>query len=489
MAHLTDLRELIAALESLGDLKRIDREVSADLEAAAITRLSYERQTPAPLFENVAGVEPGFRLFGAPAAFSAAPGKPLARMALSLGMPAETTAAELVDRLARVRDLPPVPPKEIARADAACKQHVLTGDAATLDRFPVPRVHEQDGGRYANTWGVIIAQTPDGSWTNWSIARIMMIDGKHMTGMVSVHQHIGMVWQQWATLGKPMPYALVQGGDPAIPVIGGMAIPAEADEAGFIGALYGEPIEVVKAELSDLLVPASAEIVIEGHLSVERSGVEGPFGEFAGYVPDETSMEPVYTVEAITHRSDPIWPIAPEGRPVDEYHTVTGTGYAAEILAALRVAALPVTSVWCPPRAAAHWTVITVPADWRDALPGLDTQEFTHRIGKVLRRTRSGRMAPTIFVLDDDIDPANDHDLLWAVATRIHAPHRAEPWFGPIQPLMMSHTDIERHIGHGSVVVHDGLHAAPGAGRMPHSSFAQAYPADIRQRVLAHWDD
>ncbi|MBF9068981.1 UbiD family decarboxylase [Streptacidiphilus fuscans] len=484
-----DLREYIAALEAIGDLTRVRREVSWDLEAAAITRLGCERTAPASLFENVAGVEPGFRLLGGPAALSSVPGKPLARVALSLGLSPDLTPAQLVDHLVETRDLPPVPPKLVSRDEAPCKQNVLTGDDATLDRFPVPRVHEQDGGRYANTWGVLVARTPDGGWTNWSIARVMMIDGKHMTGMVTLPQHIALVWQEWVKIGKPMPYALVQGGDPAIPVVGGISIPEGMDDAGYIGALYGEPLEVVTCELSDLKVPASAEIVIEGHLSVERTAVEGPFGEFAGYIPLETALQPVYTVECITHRDDPIWPIVPEGRPVDEYHTVTGTGIAAEVLHDLRAAGLPITTAWSPLRAATHWLVVTVPENWRELLPGVDSQEFTHRIGKVVNEeARTGRLNSRIFVFDDDIDPADDADLLWALATRIHPTQRAETWNGFVFPLLHCYLDSEREAATGPVVVHDGLEPARGQGRMPQSSFAEAYPAHIRQRVLDHWD-
>ena len=324
MSHPSDLREHIKALEALGDLDRIETEVDWNLEAAAHTRYSTEHHLPAPLFEKVTGVADGFRILGAPAALSSAPGKPFARVALSIGLPPEATGRQIVDHLVATRHRPGVPPKTVSRGEAAVKQNVLLGDDADLNRFPVPFVHEGDGDRYVNTYGVIIAQTPDGSWTNWSIARIMMVDGKHMTGLVIHPQHIAQIWQQWADLGRPMPYALVQGGDPAIPYVGGIPIGDGVAEADYIGALIGEPLAVVKAELSDLLVPASAEIVIEGHLSVERTGVEGPFGEFAGYIPSETSLQPVYSVEAITYRDDPIWPLVAEGKPTDDFHTVTG---------------------------------------------------------------------------------------------------------------------------------------------------------------------
>src|SRR4029078_1963418 len=150
-----------------------------------------------------------------------------------------------------------------------------------------------DGGCYPNTWGVIVAQTPDGRWTNWSISRIMMIDDRHMTAFFLHQQNIGMFGAEWKKLGKPMPFAVVQGGDPGVPMIGGMPIPADVDEGSFLRTLYGEPVEVVKCETIDLDVPATAEVVIEGHLSITRDATEGPYAEFHGYALRRASRGPV----------------------------------------------------------------------------------------------------------------------------------------------------------------------------------------------------
>ena len=205
------------------------------------------------------GVEPGFRLLGAAGALSSDRRHPLARVALSLGLSHDVTARELVEHLAAAHGKAPIPPKLISADEAPCKQNILLGEEATLDRFPIPLVHQDDGGRYVNTWGIIVASTPDGRWTNWSISRIMMIDGRHMTGLFLPQQHIGMIWAEWEKIGKPMPFAVVQGGDPGVPMIGGMPIPADVDEGSFLGTLYGEPVEVVKCETIDLDVPATAE--------------------------------------------------------------------------------------------------------------------------------------------------------------------------------------------------------------------------------------
>jgi 4-hydroxy-3-polyprenylbenzoate decarboxylase len=234
MARIADLREYLQVLESLGDIDRIDRPVSAVLEAAAITRRSTEQGRPAPLFDNVEGAPTGFRLLGAPGALSSDRRYPLARVALSLGLSHDATAKDVVEHLAAVHGKAPIAPKLVSAESAPCKQNILLGAEATLDRFPIPQIHPDDGGRYLNTWGVIVARTPDGRWTNWSISRIMMINNRQMTGLFLPQQHIGMIWAEWEKIGKPMPFAVVQGGDPGVPMVGGMPIPEEVDEGNHL---------------------------------------------------------------------------------------------------------------------------------------------------------------------------------------------------------------------------------------------------------------
>jgi UbiD family decarboxylase len=486
MARIKDLREYLSVLESLDDVEHIDRRVSAVLEAAAITRWSTEQRRPAPLFDNVEGVEPGFRLLGAAGALSSVRRHPLARVALSLGLSHDVTARELVEHLAAAHGQAPIPPKLVSTDTAPCKQNILLGEEATLDRFPIPLVHEDDGGRYVNTWGIIVASTPDRRWTNWSISRIMMLDGRRMTGLVLPQQHIGMIWAEWEKLGKPMPFAVVQGGDPGVPMIGGMPIPADVDEGTFLGTLYGEPVEVVKCETVDLDVPATAEVVIEGHLSITRDATEGPYAEFHGYALPETSPEPVYTIEAITFRDNPIWPVTSTGRPPDDSQIAPALGVSAELVALLRNEGLPITTAWLLVDTACHWMIITAPRHWRDVLPGTSTAEFVHRIGELMSTNRVGHMCPVTYVLDDDIDPTNMSDVLWALGTRIHPNLRQEHWPVPILPWYQCYTEEERHTGRGPIVVHDGLLPPVGDGRAHPATFDTLYPPEIRERVLAH---
>ncbi|GAA3168717.1 MULTISPECIES: UbiD family decarboxylase [Streptomyces] len=485
MAYLKDLREYLAALDELGDVRTIDRPVDPHLEVGAIIRRSYETQAPAPLFTNIEGTAPGYRLLGAPGALSSAPGRPLARIALSLGLAPDSTARQIIEALAAARTLEPIAPVLVETGPA--KENVLLGADATLDRFPTPLLHDGDGGPYVNTWGTIIARTPDGSFTNWSIARIMMIDGKHMTGLVVHPQHIAYVWQQWADLGKPMPFALVQGGPPVLPFVSGMPLPDGVEESGFIGGLLGEPLELVQCETVDLQVPATAEIVIEGYLSPEKTGVEGPMGEYSGYRPNETSMQPVYTIEAITHRDQPIWPTVVEGEPVDEFHTATGLTLAAQALSDLRAAGLPVSTAWMPFEAASHMLIVSIAADWRDQLPDVGTEELTRRVHEVLSEQRYALLLPRIFVFDDDVDSANVGELMWAMATRVHPTGRRFIRHGLALPLVACYTPEERHAADGDHVTYDALLPAADQGREPRSSFRHIFPQEVQDRVLANW--
>jgi len=485
MKRIKDIRAYIEILRGLGDIHEIDREVDPYLEMAAVTRRGYDLHSPAPLFTHVRGSKPGLRAMGAPASVSSIVGKPAARVALSIGLSEGASWLDIVECLAQSRKANPVLPRRIKTAPF--KENVLYGKDATLDIFPIPYLHEGDGGPYCNTWGTVVARTPDESWTNWSIARIQKLDGHTMTGYVQAPQHLGIIWEEWQEIEKPMPFALVQGCEPALPIVSSMPLPDHVDEADYLGGHFGEPIEVVRCETIDLDVPASAEIVIEGHVSPERNTTEGPFGEYPGYIATETSMQPLFHVECITYRNQAIWPFVPEGRPIDEYHTAVGVAASAEALALMRGAKLPVTTVWSPLETATHWLFVTVPFNWRELLPGASSEQFTERIASVIWGAKFGAGFPIIFVLDDDIDPSNPTDYLWALATRCHPTKRFLISEGPFVPLMACYTDEERRHHATDRIAHDCLLPALGQGRLRHSSFDGAYPEEIRRRVLENW--
>ncbi|WP_213739858.1 UbiD family decarboxylase [Bradyrhizobium sp. dw_411] len=488
--QLTDLRQYIEALRRLGEIQEIDAPVSLDLELGAIIRRCYETGAPAPLFKAFSDHPPGFRILGAPAGASRQPGRQLVRVATSLGLPPAISGTEIVETIAASLNLPPIDP--VVVEDAPCFENVTTGDDVDLNRLPVPLLHHGDGGRYLNTWGCIVARTPDGSWTNWSIARMMLVDGRRLSGIVAPQQHVGMVAKVWAEIGKPMPFALALGVEPAIPFVCGMPLPDYVNESGRLGALLGRPVKTVRCRTVDLEAPASAEILIEGHLHLDELVQEGPMGEFAGYVPLEPTMRrPVYRVSAISHRNEAILPVVAAGEPVEENHTAWGIPSAAQILHDLRATGLAVTTAWMPLQAALHWLVVTMPRDWRRRSGIAASKELCERIGKTVFASKAGSVVPKIIVLNDDVDPTNTDELVWAFATRCH-PFTGHAMFDHIEaaPLLAYLRKSEKMSGSTGKVVYNCLPPDEWGEALPiRASFRHGYPADIVERVKARWGE
>lgn len=200
-----------------------------------------------------------------------------------------------------------------------------------------------------------MVRTPDGKWTNWSIARAMLLDGKRMTGVIAQYQHNGMIYKMWRERGEPVPFALVQGAEPASLFVGGMPLDYGVDEVVYLGGLFGEPLELVRCKTVDLEVPATAEIIVEGHVSIDETASEGPMGEYHGYLRDEKYNFPVYHISAITYRDNPILPVTSAGNPVEEDHTAAGVPFSAVCLQHLRDEGLPVAAAWSPKQPSTCW--------------------------------------------------------------------------------------------------------------------------------------
>lgn len=486
MNHFRSLRDYIEALRALGEIQEIDAEVDWNLEMGAIVQRSYELRTAAPLFNRIRGIEPGFRALGAPAGMSRTNG--LARIALSLGRPASATGRELVDGLAQAHGRQPIPPR--CAPDGPCKEHKLIGEAVDLERLPAPVIHDGDGGRYVNTWGSVIVRTPDGHWTNWSIARIMLAGKNRLTGLVLPRQHLGMIYAQWKKLGRPMPFALAIGTAPAIPFVSAMPLADGVNEADFIGAYLGEPVDVVDCETVDLQVPATSEIVLEGTVSVTETVSEGPIGEYTGYLArGHGAPQPVFEVTAMTYRDQPILPVVASGEPIEENHTCWGLAISAQVLWELREAGFPVTACFSPFQSAANWLVVTVPESYCGQAVA---EGLVHRLAEVVFRSRAGALIPKVILLGDDVDPANFEEVVWALAVRCH-PERGQFLFPDqeVMPLLTFLTRAEREKRRGTKVIYHGLPLddLPPEQRPRRSSFRHGVPPAMQEKVLREWRD
>lgn len=221
-----------------------------------------------------------WRILGAPNSLRSDPTQKYGRLARHLGLRPSATIKEILDKMVASKTANPIPPVTVE--NGPCKEFRLTPDQFDLTTLPAPLLHQSDGGKYVQTYGMHIVQSPDGKWTNWSIARAMVYDKQHLAGLVIEPQHIWQIHEMWKKEGKDMPWALAFGVPPAAIMAASMPLPDGLSEAEYIGSLAGSPIEVVKCETNDLLVPANSEIVFEGVCSITDRVPEGPFGEMHG---------------------------------------------------------------------------------------------------------------------------------------------------------------------------------------------------------------
>ena len=485
---LPSFREHLDQLKELGELVLVQQEVELDGELPAVIRRVYEVKAPAPLFSSIPG-RPGFRVLGAMAGLSDKQSHPYIRTATALGLSVDARLTEIVEQLAQVRGAKDVKPRLLP--EGACQENVFTGDDVDLDMLPVPLLHPGDGGRYIGTYGMIIAKTPDGRWTNWSVTRIMQIDKKRMTGLLVPTQHIGMIWQEWKNIGKDMPFALCFGVPPGLMYLAGMPLDAEVNEGARFGGICGKPLDVVKAKTVDIEVPAEAEIVLEGVLSVSEMAPEGPFDEYPGYVAAKrTKEQPVYHVSAITHRNNPIYPICLTGVPVEEVTMVQGVPYGAYALALLREAGISATTAVMVPQAAMHLLAVTVPHDWRSKTGITSSEELGRRIHEVVNAHRVGRVTPRIWILNDDVDPGDLQQLIWAYATRCH-PDTGTFIFAPgqINLLVPFLTDEERNRKTVKKQVCTCLTPDENGDSAPQPSNFENYSETVQKKVLDNWSN
>jgi 4-hydroxy-3-polyprenylbenzoate decarboxylase len=477
----SDLRAYIDALETEKELVRIKKEVDWNLELGAIIRRSYDLKAPAPLFENIKGYPKGYSVLGAPVGLSNKPGRSLARLAMSLGFSPDATFHEIIEGyIARKKERI----KPVIVDTGPCKENIFTGDQVNLLSLPVPFIHEGDGGRYIGTWHLVATKDPDTQWVNWGMYRLMVIDEKTMGCLLRPDQHIGFhYYPKYETRGEPMEFAVAIGTEPVSSLVGALRIPTGVNEVEVAGGIRGEPIELVKCETVDLYVPATSEIVIEGVVPPHERRDEGPFGEYTGYLARESSPKPVFEVTALTYRDNPIQVHSCMGVPVDDSAVVTTVVRAADILDDLSQKGLPVKSVYLPPEGISHLAVISTEVPFAN---------FAKHLAFSVWGSTSGRTTWFLIIVNDDIDPTNMNEVIWALSTRCH-PERGifstgSSWSIPLLPFL---SPYEKKHYLGSQVLFDCTWPKdwPEDHIPLKASFDQVWPKDIQDKVLNNWSE
>ena len=398
-----DLRAFVDQVKLAGEVKEI-KGANWDLEIGALTEI-FAGTDPPPvlLFDEIPGYPRGFRVISN---ICHSP----SRHPLALGMPSEIRGIALVkDVKRRLADLKPVPPRFVDRGPVL--ENVVRGKDVNVLKFPVPRWHAGDGGRYIGTFDAVICKDPDTGYVNLGTYRVQVHDEKTVGLFIIPGKHGQLIAQKYWDRGEPCPFLIACGVPPSMIAASAVGIPWSMSEYEFLGGLLGRPISVVKSEFSGLPMPAFAEIVLEGSAPPPKksSHLEGPFGEWPGYYASGAISGPIVNVQAIYHRNDPIITGDP---PLKTYLNSELYMYirAANIWLAMDRAGIPdVQGVWFPRQGR-----FVVAVALRQRYSG-----HAKQVGHAVLATRDGgRDTRMIVVVDDDIDITNVNELLWAVASR-----------------------------------------------------------------------
>ncbi len=467
-----DNREFMKTLVKTGDGVSIQKEVDWDLEASAITGRSCETGGPACLFERLKLYPEGGRILGAPLAT-------YRRLAIALGMSPDSPTGAIFDEYER-RVSKPVKP--IVVKEAPCKEKKVFGDEVNLYDFPVPTVHDGDGGRYIGTWHCVVTRHPDSGWANWGMYRLMVYNRNTISGYLRPFSHFGMAQEKYEEQGLPMPVAVAIGPDPLCALVAASPFRIGEDEADFAGALRQEPVELIKAETNDLFVPAHAEIILEGEVLPKVKLLEGPFGEFPGYRTQGSSPQSVFKVKAITYRSNPIICMSPEGVGISDGKIGPSLAGALGMKDRLKRHGVPVAHVYIPPEMGALVAVVSVKES--DPL-------IAQKVTSVLHARRVS--VPKIIIVNDDVDIFNLSEVMHALGTRLHPIHgiASEPdrqgW-----TLVPYITPEERRNEKLATGIFDCTWPADWSRESDipvKMSFKTSYPPEMQERVIQQWKE
>jgi 4-hydroxy-3-polyprenylbenzoate decarboxylase len=480
-----DLRDFLDQLESRGQLRRIRAEVDPHLEMTEICDRTLRAGGPALLFENPKGhrIPVLGNLFGTPE-----------RVALGMGEESVSALREVGVLLSQLKE--PEPPHGMKDAwdklpvfrrvldmapkvvkGAPCQRHVLEGDAVDLADIPVQTCWPDDAGPLI-TWGLVVTRGPDKPRQNLGIYRMQVIGRNRVIMRWLAHRGGALDFRDWqrAHPGEPFPVAVALGADPAT-ILGAVTpVPDTLSEYAFAGLLRGARTEVAPCIGSDLQVPASAEFVLEGHIHAGDMAPEGPFGDHTGYY-NEVDSFPVFTIDRITHRDDPIYHSTYTGRPPDE-PAVLGVALNEVFVPILQKQFPEIVDFYLPPEGCSY----------RMAVVSMKKQYAGHAkrvMFGVWSFLRQFMYTKFVIVTDDDVDVRDWNDVIWAMTTRMD-PVRDTTL---VENTPIDYLDFASPVsGLGGKVGFDATNKWPGETDREWGRPIAMDPA-VKARVDAIWDD
>ncbi len=400
----TDLREWIEEARKLGEIREVAGLTWQNDIGMAAEVVLHDENAPCVLFQEVPGTLAGSKVlvnfFGG------------RRQRMTLGLPLHLSKLELSEafRAHYMADLERIPPRYVN--DGPVFENVITGDDVDVTIFPTPKWHPDDGGRYIGTGSFNVTRDPDEGWINCGTYRVMIHDQKTVGFYISPGKHGRIQRDKYEARKEPMPVAIVVGCDPMSFLMASSEVPYGVCEYDVIGGIRGAPVDVVKAPITGLPVPANAEIVIEGFVQPGNVKPEGPFGEWMGYYGSDVRNEPVMDIKAIYHRNNPILLGCAPQRPPDEiarYRALTRSAIVRENI--VKAGVPDVVAAWAHEIGTAR---LLLGVAIKQRYPGHATQA-----GHVAAMCHSGAYAGRyVIVTDDDIDVSNLEELIWAMLTR-----------------------------------------------------------------------
>lgn len=468
-----DLRQFIEKVKESGDI----REVSGadwDLEIGAITDISSEiAEPPLLLFDNIKDYQSGFRVVSN--VFAS-----MKRIAMSLSLPLDLSSVQIAtkwkERLGKI-DL--IPPKTVSNGP------IMENQVQDIDlfRFPVPRWHEHDAGRYIGTGSSVICKDPDSDWVNMSPYRNQVFDKRTLGCHGAPKSHLAMIREKYWKQGKSCPIAIAFGQDPTTFLASTHTLPVGMSELDYAGWVHGEPVEVVTGPLTGLPIPANAEIAIEGEippLDIEKHD-EGPFGEYTGYYAGHHKNDPVVRVKAIYHRDEPILFGFPPTTP-EIYNRYSAPFNSAHLWRTLERSGLPgIKGVWTL-ECSANMIIV---ASIKQMYPG-HSRQVGHLVSAI---PYAANVTRYVIVVDDDIDPSNVNQVVWALATRSDPETTIDLFRGrscsPVDPRMTSKKrDAGEHTN--TVAIIDACRPFEWIDKFPPTNTLNP---ELRERTLGRWGE
>jgi UbiD family decarboxylase len=392
---MMDLREFLKVLEEEHELHKIKAEVDPRHELGAICKIHNERpNTSALLFENVKDHK--IPVVGQLLATDR-------RVALALGFSQENVFDETVVRAGKPMAPRPVP-------QGPCQEVVFEGTDVDLSRLPICTNNPHDGGQYITAGHVIIRDPEYGN--NLAIYRMMVVSKNEVTiRFTPGHDGHDFIKSAEKRGQEKFEVAVSIGVPPAVYVASQFEPRAGVYELEIAGGLAGEPVDVVKCRTIDLAVPALAEIVLEGELTIPaKTGDEGPFGEFCGYTTARVPNERIMKIKAVTHRRNPIYHNIWLGKPPHEHLYVDALTYAVAAYQELKPAYPALKKAYAPPWGVS--IVLILQLEKRLMRPGIVNNILASSL-----YTRSGKWKHVI-VVDEDINMEDPNEVLWALTTR-----------------------------------------------------------------------